>query len=213
MRKRIISLVFIFQACVTPSRAWIVNSTNDALIIGYNRGNGPDSQKELEAEIQPRIRKVCGNRKYQTKSDNLKSEQYNYVTPQFVTSTTDNRSEVSDSHGNRFNIDGHLKTTTTVPVNHTGTYSWREIVIFCEECRPRIGIGYINDTNQVNEINPHMPAAKAGIQVGDKILNMNGNAFGKDPHFLDGINSNVILERENKIITVVVTPKTECSFD
>lgn len=112
-------LVFFFTAC---SSTWVVSRDLEGGVIGYR---GFDDSEEALLEISKKISCPYG---FYGVGDDGKSETYKYTSYETVSARG-----VRSHYGNRGYSTSHDLYQVSIPVERTGTHSWREYAYKCRK--------------------------------------------------------------------------------
>lgn len=188
--------LFLFSACAS-SQAWIVEDGDDVGVLGYQRGNGRDAERELQAKFDATARAICEGRPYRVQRDRPRSETY-------LVSTYD-----------RVLLPPTLNASPVyVPIARTSTVRWREAFVECQTCGAGLGVVYVSPTDfQIAEFQDGSKAPEAGLKIGDKVINIGGKAVGAATHLKVGDKALVTFSREGKIQSLMVEPVKVCNFN
>jgi hypothetical protein len=123
----LLMIILVVSACAGAD-VWVVRSTPNGGTLGYRSENSKqESKDELNYKFAKAAEGLCGIGNWETVEDQMRSKEYTYTAYKTVTSTT-----TANAYANNgASAHGSERTTSSVPVQETGTTYWREATIAC----------------------------------------------------------------------------------
>lgn len=156
----IVLMVLSLTGC-THSKVWEIKTFEGGGIIGYEKGTGPEADKELESLIKATKASLCPSGDWKVVQDELRSSTSTatLMVPQTSTTTTSGTVQANEYSNSRLrtpsgstynlnsntsgtaNYSGTTSTTNYVAQNYETTRYWREALVECLPTEGQVRMG------------------------------------------------------------------------